>query len=335
MATNKHAQIRYQALDKCFRNFGRKYFIDDLVEACNKAIYDYSGKDDGVKKRQIYEDINYMESEQGWSINLEKIKDGRKVYFRYEDKNFSINKQPVNDAEVDQINEVLLTLGRFKGMPQFEWIGEISSRLKLISSRQMNFNVIEFEQNQYLKGLEFITPLFNAIINKRVLKIKYLPFKDEKELEYIVHPYYLKQYNLRWFLFAWNNEKEFLMNIALDRIVAVKEISKPFIENTTIDFAEYFEDIIGVTIPENKTVDTIRIQIAESLWPYIKTKPLHGTQKLIKKENSAVEIELQLIINYELISLLLSFGDKIKITTPQSLIDVLKSTVNSTIRNYK
>ena len=42
MATNKHAMIRYQALDKCFRNPGRKYFMDDLVQACNDALYDLS-----------------------------------------------------------------------------------------------------------------------------------------------------------------------------------------------------------------------------------------------------------------------------------------------------
>ena len=40
MATNKHAIIRYQTLDKCFRNPGRTYYIDDLIQACNDAIYE-------------------------------------------------------------------------------------------------------------------------------------------------------------------------------------------------------------------------------------------------------------------------------------------------------
>lgn len=71
MSTNKHAIIRYQTLDKCFRNTGRKYAIDDLVEACNQSIYDFNGKDDGIKKRQLYDDIRFMESEQGWGIELE------------------------------------------------------------------------------------------------------------------------------------------------------------------------------------------------------------------------------------------------------------------------
>ena len=88
MATNKHATIRYQALDKCFRNTGRKYFIDDLIEACNKAIFNYSGISDGVKRRQIFDDINFMQSESGWTVPLERLKDGRRVYYRYSDASF-------------------------------------------------------------------------------------------------------------------------------------------------------------------------------------------------------------------------------------------------------
>ena len=91
MSTNKLAIIRYQTLDKCFRNSGRNYAIDDLVEECNKAIYDYSGKEEGIKKRQLYDDIRFMESEQGWNVELKKLKDGRKVYYKYEDSNFSIS----------------------------------------------------------------------------------------------------------------------------------------------------------------------------------------------------------------------------------------------------
>ena len=60
MSTNKHATIRYNTLDTCFANRGRKFFMDDLVEACNYSIYEFSGQLEGVKKRQIYDDIRFM-----------------------------------------------------------------------------------------------------------------------------------------------------------------------------------------------------------------------------------------------------------------------------------
>ena len=129
MATNKHAIIRYQTLDKCFRNPGRRYYIEDLIEACNNSIYEFTGTDIGIKRRQIFEDIKFMESPQGWNIPLEHNREGHKVYYRYSDKSFSINNQPLNETEENQLREALLTLSRFKGMPQFEWVDEIIAKL--------------------------------------------------------------------------------------------------------------------------------------------------------------------------------------------------------------
>jgi len=334
MATNKHAQIRYLVLDKCFSNFGRKFYVEDLVDSCNEAIYEFTGKHEGVKKRQIYEDIKFMESAQGWSIDLDRIKESKRIYHRYADKSYSINKSPLSIVEVSQINEVLLTLSRFKGMPQFEWIDEITSRLKSISKID-ELKIIDFEQNQFLKGLEFITPLFNAIYNKRVLEIQYQTFRDEKVVPHVIHPYYLKQYNLRWFLFGLNAEGNQLSNMALDRIVAINELAKIFHKNETIDFNEYFDDVIGVTIPADKPLITIQLLVFHSLWPYIKTKPIHGSQKRIAEDEQGVFIEIQVIPNYELIALLLAYGERIVILSPESFRNAFLEKITAMKDNYK
>ena len=63
MATNKHAMIRYQVLDRCFSNWARNFYIEDLIEACNKALYDYTGDEkSSIQRRQIFNDISFMES---------------------------------------------------------------------------------------------------------------------------------------------------------------------------------------------------------------------------------------------------------------------------------
>lgn len=66
MATIKYATIRYQALDRCFGNFGKKYFIEDLIEAQNKAIYDFTKSPEGIKNRQTFDDTKFKKSDQGW-----------------------------------------------------------------------------------------------------------------------------------------------------------------------------------------------------------------------------------------------------------------------------
>lgn len=335
MATTKHASIRYQALDKCFRNPGRRYYIADLITACNNVIYEYSGIEDGVKRRQVLDDIKFMESEQGWNIPLGHIRDGHKVYFRYENMSFSINNQPLNETEENQLKEALLTLSRFKGMPQFEWVDEITARLDSgLGLSKKKQQIIEFEQNDYLQGLEYITPLYNAILYKKALNVIYKSFKREVNQSIIFHPYYLKQYKNRWFVFGLNEEFGQITNLALDRIASIDESKQAYIPNTTINFSEYFEDVIGVTLDKEAKLEKILLRISNDLYPYIQTKPLHGSQKTKEKEDAFVVIELELVPNYELESLILSFGEGIEVLTPERIREKIKNRAELIQKNY-
>ncbi len=334
MATNKHATIRYHALDKCFSNFGRRYYIEDLINACNDALYEFDGVIDGIKRRQVFDDIRFMESDQGWSIPLERCKDGKRVYYRYEDKNFTIKKQPVNESEIEQIRDSLNILKRFEGIPQFDWLEELSVRLEATFGKRITSNpIVGFEQNPYLKGLNFFTQLYNAINNKRALRVEYQSFKHIEPSVFIIHPYYLKQYNSRWFLFGHNQEQDAINNLALDRLIAVAETDREYIENESINFNEYFDDVIGVTVDETQPVERILLRVEIQLWPYIETKPMHGSQKVKERADDYVLIELQLRINYELVSTIFSLGEGVQVVEPEELVAMLKTIVEQ-MRSY-
>jgi predicted DNA-binding transcriptional regulator YafY len=336
VATNKHAIIRYQTLDKCFRNPGRRYYIEDLIEACNNSIYEFTGTDIGIKRRQIFEDIKFMESPQGWNIPLEHNREGHKVYYRYADKSFSINNQPLNETEENQLKEALLTLSRFKGMPQFEWVDEISARLDSGLGLSHNADkIIEFDQNNYLKGLEHITPIYNSILYKKAINIEYKSFKQDANQEIVFHPYFLKQYNNRWYVFGKNDVSQFIMNLALDRITTIQESKKKFIPNKSIDFNEYFEDIVGVTLSNEGVVQNIVLKVSNLLFPYIQTKPIHGSQKVKEQGASHTLVSLDLIPNYELESLILSYGEGLEVLQPKSLREKIKKRIELINNNYK
>jgi predicted DNA-binding transcriptional regulator YafY len=334
MATNKYATIRYQALDKCFANSGRKYFIDDLVDACNNAIFEFSGSAEGVKKRQVQDDINFMESESGYAIELDRIRENRKVYYRYSDPNFSINKQPLNATEEAQLREALLTLSRFKGMPQFIWVEELTVKLESeLGLKKIEKKVIEFEQNPYLKGLDYISVLYNSILYKNTLEVEYKSFKAEEPTQAIFSPHYLKQYNNRWFVFGYQGDYTTMTTLALDRILQIESISDSYKEST-IDYEEHFEDVVGVTIPIDEELETIRLKVDASIFPYISSKPLHGSQKIKEVTDTHSVIELQLIPNYELETVLLSFADKISILEPILLKIKVLGRLKKALDNY-
>ena len=335
MAINKNAYIRYQVLDRCFRNPGRKYFWEDLLEECNKALYEYNGAQSKIQRRQLFEDIKFMESEQGWAIPLERFSEGKKVYYRYSDLGFSINNQPINEVEAQQLKSAVMVLSRLKGMPQFEWVNELIPRL------EQSFGLVNegkafmvFDSNEYLKGIIWLEDLFHAILYKKVLLIDYQSFRQEKPFRFTIHPYFLRQYNNRWFLFGYNPEFKDISNLALDRIEKIEEIQSPYIENTFVDFEEYFDDIVGVTRPKDSALEKVQLHFTPNLAPYILTKPLHGSQRKIRQDETGLVIQLEVVSNYELEQLILSYGEYVKVLGPDSLLEKIKERILMSIHKY-
>ena len=335
MAINKQAFLRYQALDRCFSNPGRRFYIDDLVEACNEAIYEATESEAGVKRRQVYSDITFMESEAGWSIPLERVADGRRKFFRYTDPSFSIRGRGVNRAELEQISDTLTILSRFRGLPHFEWIDQIQLRLEeTFGIRSTAVALVGFEENPYLTGLTFFSKLLQAATNRCVLEVVYQSFNQEVARRLVFHSYFLKQYNNRWFVLGLNETFGQLSTLALDRIQELEESTANFQPNESYDFEEYFEDIVGVSIPEEAVVETVRLQVDASLLPYLRSKPLHGSQKERSYPDGTTVLELQLIVNYEFISLLASFLDRVEVLLPLTLRQRMRDRLTTALSRY-
>lgn len=333
MPITKNALVRYQTLDKCFSNPGRKYSIKDLLNACNESLWALDPNSSGVKKRQLYDDINFMESSQGWSIPLLRKKEGRNTYFEYEDRDYSINNQPINELEAEQLKSAMMVLTRFKGMPQFEWVNELLPKLdQSFRLSSIQEHIMSFEENPFLKGLEHIAPIFNAINNQQTLEITYQPY-DKDEFKITFFPYHLKQFNSRWFLLGRNPDYKNLSNYPLDRIKTIKNMARPY-QETSIDFEEYFEDLIGVTMPLESKLEEIVLRFSENRINYVLTKPIHGSQKIDKSDSSGLIIKIKVIPNPELYQLILSFGEDVSVLSPKSVVELAAKKIKLMNQNY-
>ena len=334
MATNKHAMIRYQALDRCFSNRYKRYYIEDLVEECNKAIYEFTGSLEGVKKRTIFSDISYMESPQGWNAPIKRVYEGKRCYYVYEEENFSINKKDLSEAELETIDEALVMLNRFKGMEGFTWIDEFIANFEdKLGKKNAGSPVIGYEQNPFLKGIDLLSPLFNYIVNKQALEIRYTPFKASQRTLFF-HPYFLKQYNNRWFLLGVNDERpDRIMNLALDRIDDVKPADKTYIPNEDYDFSEYFDDVIGVSVPRYGEPMEVILRFDEDTYPYIESKPVHGSQARVQDMERT--IRLKVFDTFELEQQILSHGEHVEILAPETFREKMKARIMKLTELYQ
>ena len=336
MAITKNPLIRYKILDKCFRNPYKNFYFETLLEAVNEMLFEITGDEEGIKTRQLRDDIAFMRSSEGWNIELAELSEGKKKIYRYEDVNFSINNAPLNEVEMDQFQSAIQVLSQFEGMPQFEGIQAIIAKLKTdlkTTTNQKPF--IGFDSSQDLKGIEHFSTLYNAVQNKTPLEIRYKDFKSEEPYTYIFHPYYLKEYNNRWFLFGLHPESgKPDWNVAIDRIEEVLRVAVPFIENEQLDWQDYFSDIIGVSKPIDSELQEVVLHFNQLTGRYMENKSIHETQKHKWLDANTFEVKIKVMLNYELERLILSYGESVKVVKPQILKQKIKERLLKAIAEY-
>ena len=329
MPDNRKALLRYKLLDKCFSDKYHRYYIEDLVAKVNDALADAGIKP--VTTRQVYADINFMKSQDGWSAPIVSVQDGKKKYLKYS-HDFSIMETPMTEMEVEQLETLITSLSRLQGIPMYDWVEELLANLRFrFGLRGTETNCIGFEQNRDMQGLRYLSELINCVIKRQPVIIDYHPFGKEM-LQWTIHPYYLKQYNNRWFLLGYNPQFNDLSIVALDRIEDVAFANETFKRNLDFDFNAYFRDIIGVSIEKDKEVAHIRLKFSPSRLPYVISKPIHHSQ-YVENETEGI-VTLDVIPNKELISELIWFDEDVEVLSPDSLREEIKEKIKKMYQKY-
>lgn len=336
MSQNKNALIRYKTIDKCLQNQYRNWTLDDLIEAVSHALYEYEGKENPVSKRTIQSDIQMMRSEKlGYNAPI-VVYD--KKYYKYEDDGFSITDIPLTETDMNVLTETVAMLKQFKDFSLFSDVSDILQRLedKIYAEKSNTQPVIHFDKNENLKGLHLLEEIYQAIIKKIVLVITYKSFKSMEERIFNFHPFILKEFNNRWFLVGIRNINQPIVNLALDRIISIDY-------NLNLDYIEkkfnpdlFYKNVVGVTVNTGLQPRRIELWIDTYNAPYVITKPLHNSQRLIKQnEDGSIIVHLFIIHNYELERILLGFGESLEVLRPQYLRNRITSILSNALSRYQ
>ncbi|MDP5093471.1 MAG: WYL domain-containing protein [Polaribacter sp.] len=331
MASNKNALIRYKTIDYCLRNKYKKWTLDDLIEACSDALYEYEGKDVNVSKRTIQLDIQLMRSDKlGYNAPIEVYE---RRFYKYVDNEYSIMNIPVTENDVRVMNEAIQLLREFKDFSLFKEMNGVLQRLEdsVYSSQKKNKSIIHLDKNEKLKGLEFIDPIYNAIQQKKAVKITYQSFSAHQPNDMILHPQILKEFNNRWFLLCGNNQK--YVTLALDRMSKITIQKEIEYIDMNIDGDTFYKDVIGVTVSRARA-ERIEFWVDKKNAPYVITKPFHRSQRIIKHTENGVIFNIFVKINYELERMILGFGESIEVIKPNKLRNRILEKLNKAVKNY-
>lgn len=324
MPANKNAMRRYLVLDLMFRSGG--HTIDELMDEIEERLRYRVGKN------TLLDDIAFMESNEGWNIELERRQYGHKKLLLYKDPTFSIMNMPLTQEQARQLRQTIDTLSGIKGLPKFGWLEPLLATLKeKFAIDGTPKGTVALEQCERLQGLEWFGQLFDAIVAEQVVELKYHRFGRPSRTRTVM-PYQLKQYNNRWYVVGCEPEKlprlKYVV-VPIDRIEELRVSSKveslksSKVQGAPVDTAEaireHFTHIVGVSLlPEGKPV-TVRFKAWKPDAWYIDTKPIHWSQQRVEEEKDWMVFTLEVIPNEELVQQLLTYANRCEVIEPQSL----------------
>lgn len=183
-----------------------------------------------------------------------------------------------------------------------------------------------FFEPKSARGTEHLKPILYAIESKVAIQIIYEKFYAQEEQNRTIRPIALKEYLHRWYVMAWN-EKDELRFYGLDRIKSLEPFTGKAHFPTAPNLESRFMETIGIiNVPEER-VETVILTFTKFKGQYILSMPLHPTQDVLVNDDNILQISLRVKLNYELISVILSHGDEVKVDAPEKLKDLVKTKV--------
>lgn len=165
-----------------------------------------------------------------------------------------------------------------------------------------------------------IQKVLRSIKQRRKVRFSYsLPRLGGKEVEYLAEPYFLKQSQNRWYLVAM--VEGILKCFELGRFVSFKVLDEEFSRDESVQAENLFRNCFGIWDDPKMSVEDIRLRFSPLDGRFIKTLPIHSSQKIVAETNEYVEVTLRLKITNDFVMALLSRSSSIEILAPQSLKD--------------
>lgn len=326
MTITKHQFERKEILHALLSK--QKLSKEELFDALNRSLENRGL--DPISIRTMYTDLETLQNE---GAKVHRPEAGDNCY--YYEEHFFPKGYGFSDEDIDILQQAVSLLKSVAGFNIARDVEEILQRQKF-TRHLMDFEkkgFIAFEDHTLASGSHYLENLADAIYFMSPLIIRYKPFLKHEET-FVFHPYFLKEYRNRWFVFGMNQKLNRISNLALDRILSLKNSEEKFIPNTIFNPDKYFKDLIGVTRPDESKPMKIEIEVFGNTIPYIETKKIHHSQETIENRPNSIVISLFVIINYELISTLLGFGPGLKVLGPEELVEIISNNIKKCYEQY-
>lgn len=190
------------------------------------------------------------------------------------------------------------------------------------------------EENQPMLNLQYLPVLWEALRTQRQLAFKYQAFQADTSKAYQVDPLVLLEYRNRWYLAAWDLKEERFKTFGLERMQEPELTNQPIKSDRKAQFMALKEDALGVYVSPEAEVERVVLKVHSQMAPYIRTVPIHHSQRIVKEELKEILIELRVVINPELEREVLGYGEQLEVLEPNWLRQKVLRRVKGLLEKY-
>lgn len=193
---------------------------------------------------------------------------------------------------------------------------------------------IHFEKRKS-DGTDHFYGLLHCIKNRFIVRFPYLKFEEGEISKRDIEPYALKEFKGRWYILGKDQKDNLLKTFGLDRIQELEITKKRFEWPENFNTKELFRNYFGIINSSDKKLEEVVLSFDSFQGKYIKSFPLHESQEIVADNETETRIKLMLYITYDLVLELLSYGDRLKVISPESLKKNIRKTLSSALNQYK
>lgn len=182
---------------------------------------------------------------------------------------------------------------------------------------------------------DHLSTVLEAMKSNNMLHITFKAFTMKEPKRFLVEPYCVKMSAQRWYMLARNIEHKNLRLYSLDRIETVEISNTRFVLPDDFNAKDYFAEFFGIVLDESVPLQTIILRADKYHQNYMRTLPLHPTQREIFACDDYADFELKLRPTYDFYMKLMSFGNMIKVLEPKTLQEEICKWLENTIEMYR
>lgn len=189
--------------------------------------------------------------------------------------------------------------------------------------------------DQIPSGRDHLTTILEAMKQNCVVNIEYKAFVYSRSFKIPVEPYCVKLHENRWYMLGHNLSKDTIRLYGLDRIESVEITDKEYRLPKGFSASEFFYNYFGIVADARIKPERIVLRADKNHTPYLKSLPLHHSQRLIEDNGEYADFELYLAPTYDFVMKLLQVGAMIEVISPLSLRKTMKGCISDMNELYK